>query len=159
MLLFLQRKFFCNCLRQKHRTNWTKRLAWENSRHFSPRYHWFPREMKPVVASWNVGRFLRLLKDQTSVVQRLDSAVWINLCRWIVQLVSPILIRWIVIYPVDSTIRRLNNWGLTVLYVPFRQLWNWDNMNPISRCRVSWSKEREANWWVWHHQIVETLFH
>ena len=31
--------------------------------------------------------------------------------RWIVQLVSLILIRWIVIYPVDSTIQRLNNRG------------------------------------------------
>ena len=29
-----------------------------------------------------------------------------------VKLVSPILIRWIVIYPVDSAIQRLNNRGL-----------------------------------------------
>ena len=33
---------------------------------------------------------------------------------WIVQLVFLILIRWIVIYPVDSTIERLNNRGLAV---------------------------------------------
>ena len=32
--------------------------------------------------------------------------------QWTVQLVSQILIRWIVIYPVDSGIQRLNNWGL-----------------------------------------------
>ena len=29
------------------------------------------------------------------------------------QLVSLILIRWIVIYPVDNAIQRLNNWGKT----------------------------------------------
>ena len=33
----------------------------------------------------------------------------------IAQLVSLILIRWIVIYPVDSAIQRLNNWGLVYL--------------------------------------------
>ena len=32
--------------------------------------------------------------------------------HWTVKLVSQILIRWIVIYPVDSAIRRLNNRGL-----------------------------------------------
>ena len=32
--------------------------------------------------------------------------------QWIVQLVSPILIRWIVIYLVDSDIQRLNNRSL-----------------------------------------------
>ena len=31
--------------------------------------------------------------------------------HWIVQLVSLILIHWIVIYPVDSAIQLLNNWG------------------------------------------------
>ena len=45
------------------------------------------------------------LTVQASVGQRLDSAI-----QWIVQLLSPI-IRWIVIYPVDSTIQRLNNQG------------------------------------------------
>ena len=37
---------------------------------------------------------------------------WINLYRWIVQSVFLIVIRWIVIYPTDSAIQRLNNWGL-----------------------------------------------
>ena len=32
--------------------------------------------------------------------------------RWKTQMVSLILIRWIVIYPVDSVIQLLNNWGL-----------------------------------------------
>ena len=32
--------------------------------------------------------------------------------HWTVKLVSQILIRWILIYPVDSAIRRLNNRGL-----------------------------------------------
>ena len=32
--------------------------------------------------------------------------------HWILQLVSLLLIQWIVIYPVNSAIHRLNNWGL-----------------------------------------------
>ena len=44
------------------------------------------------------------------VVQKVDSASrWINLYQWITQLVSQILIRWIVIYPVDGAIQRLNS--------------------------------------------------
>ena len=43
---------------------------------------------------------------KTPVVQTLDSAI-----HWITQLVLPVFIRWIVIYPVDSAIHRLNNWG------------------------------------------------
>ena len=31
--------------------------------------------------------------------------------HWILQLVSLLLIQWIAIYPVDSAIHRLNNWG------------------------------------------------
>ena len=42
-----------------------------------------------------------------SVVRKVDSAI-----HWMAQLVSLILIRWIVIYPVNSAIRRLNNRGL-----------------------------------------------
>ena len=34
--------------------------------------------------------------------------------HWTVKLVSPMLIPWIVIYPVDSAIRRLNNQGLNI---------------------------------------------
>ena len=34
--------------------------------------------------------------------------------HWITQLVLLVFIRWIVIYPVDSAIHRLNNWGLNV---------------------------------------------
>ena len=42
-----------------------------------------------------------------AVNQKLDSAI-----HWITQLVLLVFIRWIVIYPVDSAIHRLNNWGL-----------------------------------------------
>ena len=42
-----------------------------------------------------------------SVVRKVDSAI-----HWMAQLVSLILIRWIVIYPVNSAIQRLNNRGL-----------------------------------------------
>ena len=41
------------------------------------------------------------------VVQKVDSTI-----HWIAQLVSLILIRWIVIYAVYSAIQLLNNWGM-----------------------------------------------
>ena len=41
------------------------------------------------------------------VVQRVDSAI-----HWITQLILIALIRWIMVYPVDSAIHPLNNWGL-----------------------------------------------
>ena len=44
--------------------------------------------------------------DQAPLVQMLDSAI-----HWITQLVLLVFIRWIVIYPLDSAIHRLNNWG------------------------------------------------
>ena len=48
--------------------------------------------------------------NQAPVVQKVDSTMrWI--IEWIAQLVFQILICWIVIYPVDSTIRLLNNRG------------------------------------------------
>ena len=45
-------------------------------------------------------------------VQKVDSAI-----QWIVQLVSLILIHWIEIYPMDSAIELLNNWGLEVMFL------------------------------------------
>ena len=45
-------------------------------------------------------------RQQAPVVRRVDSPI-----HWIIQLVLLFFIRWIVIYPVDSTIHRLNNWG------------------------------------------------
>ena len=45
-------------------------------------------------------------------VQKVDSAI-----QWIVQLVSLILVHWIVIYPMDSAIQLLNNWGLEVMFL------------------------------------------
>ena len=47
-----------------------------------------------------------LKNEQAAVVQKVDNAI-----HWIAQLVSIIRIRWIVIYPVDSAIQLLNNWG------------------------------------------------
>ena len=46
-------------------------------------------------------------------VQTLDSAI-----HRITQLVLLVFIRWIVIYPVDSAIYRLNNWGLVYSLYP-----------------------------------------
>ena len=43
---------------------------------------------------------------QSPVFRKADKAIY-----WIMQLVSLILIRWIVIYPMDSAIQRLNNSG------------------------------------------------
>ena len=54
-------------------------------------------------------------KGLAPVVQKVDNPIHqINNYHilWIVQLVSLVLIRWIVIYPVDSAIQLLNNWGL-----------------------------------------------
>ena len=45
-------------------------------------------------------------------VQKVDSTI-----QWIIQLVYLILIYWIKIYPMDSAIQRLNNWGLEVMFL------------------------------------------
>ena len=45
-------------------------------------------------------------------VQKVDSAI-----QWIIRLVSRILIYWIEIYPMDSAIQLLNNWGLEVMFL------------------------------------------
>ena len=55
---------------------------------------------------WAIAGFGTGAKDQAPVVQKLDSAI-----HWITQLVLLVFIRWIVIYPVDSAIHCLNNWG------------------------------------------------
>ena len=49
--------------------------------------------------------------DLTPVSQKVDSARFI---QRITQLVSQLRIRWIVIYPVDSAIQRLNKRGLAL---------------------------------------------
>ena len=54
-------------------------------------------------------KLCELSVDQAPVVQKLDSAI---------QLVSLIFIHWIVIYPVDSAIQLLNNWGQVKIYCP-----------------------------------------
>ena len=51
------------------------------------------------------------------VVQKLDNAI-----HWIAQLVSVTLNRWIVIYPVDSAIQRLNNWSLAIYLINFLRI-------------------------------------
>ena len=59
-----------------------------------------------------VYNFNCYFKDQAPVVQRVDSAI-----HWITQLILIALMRWTVIYPVDSTIHPLNNWGQVVKYI------------------------------------------
>ena len=44
--------------------------------------------------------------NQAPVVQKLDSAI-----QWISITMTNCVINWIVIYPLDSAIHRLNNWG------------------------------------------------
>ena len=51
------------------------------------------------------------------VVQKLDNTI-----HWIAQLVSVTLNRWIVIYPVDSAIQRLNNWSLAIYLINFLRI-------------------------------------
>ena len=49
------------------------------------------------------------------VVEKVDNVIhWINLYLLNTQLVSLVLIRWIVIYPWDSAIGRLNSRGLNI---------------------------------------------
>ena len=50
------------------------------------------------------------------VVEKVKNAI-----HWIAQLVSLILIRWIVIYPVDSAIQRLNNRGLIITDTSYKK--------------------------------------
>ena len=50
------------------------------------------------------------------VVQKLDNAI-----HWIAQLVS-VTLGWIVIYPVDSAIQRLNNWSLAIYLINFLRI-------------------------------------
>ena len=70
----------------------------------------FPRKHLSVIKERN---FFRRLVQLSLVVQMLDSAIhWIN--HYPADgtiLISVILFRWIVIYPVDSAIQRLNNLG------------------------------------------------
>ena len=54
-----------------------------------------------------------LVIDLAPFVQKVDSAIhWINLHPVDSVLLSLTLIRWIVVYLVDSAIQLLNNWGL-----------------------------------------------
>ena len=51
--------------------------------------------------------FHSLLTYQAPVVQKVVRTI-----HWIMQLDCLTLIRWIAIYPMDTAIQRLNNWGL-----------------------------------------------
>ena len=56
----------------------------------------------------------QLIKEQAPVVQKVDNAIhWINHYPFDIAIGFAItsLIQWIAIYPVDSTIHHLNNWG------------------------------------------------
>ena len=54
---------------------------------------------------WQAKR--RIVTDLAPVVQTMDSAI-----HWISNSETNCNIQWIVIYPEDSVIHRLNNWGL-----------------------------------------------
>ena len=69
--------------------------------------------------------------------------------QWIMQLDSLIIIHWIIIYPADSTIQRLNNWGQPfnlqqqqdqsfsrVLTGPDTGLRNWTQLDPVHNWAV-----------------------
>ena len=71
--------------------------------------------------------------------------------QWITQLDSLIIIHWIIIYPADSTIQRLNNWGQPfnrqqqqdqsfsrVLTRPDTGLRNWTHLDPVHNWAVPW---------------------
>ena len=54
-------------------------------------------------------RVQTIIMNQAPVVRKLDNGL--HPIKWIMQLVSLILIRWIVIYPVESATQRLTNRG------------------------------------------------
>ena len=64
--------------------------------HLDLLFHWFTRGTLTLPRLFK--RWIALSTGEKSI-------------QWTVQLVCLILIRWIVIYPVDSAIQRLNNWG------------------------------------------------
>ena len=55
-------------------------------------------------------------QHQAPVVQMVDCAI-----HWLAQLVSQILIHWIEIYPVDSTIQLLNKRGVRLIECPLTE--------------------------------------
>jgi len=61
------------------------------------------------------GNLVPLLRPLARVVQQNNNAISVHgsiTIQWVTQLVSLILIHWIVIYPVESAIQRLKNWNL-----------------------------------------------
>ena len=102
--LNLTRLQFCFCCSHRILLKWSKRRKLQ------------PRAKDKQLSSANE---IAIDNDNLApVVQTLDSAI-----HWITQLVLLVFIRWIVIYPVDSAIHRLNNWGLmfywTTIYREF----------------------------------------
>ena len=72
------------------------------------------------------------------VVQKLDNAI-----HWIAQLVSVTLNRWIVIYPVDSAIQRLNNWSLAIYLINFLRIFS-TLFNPSDGQMQKWTKSPKS---------------
>ena len=72
------------------------------------------------------------------VVQKLDNAI-----HWIAQLVSLTLNRWIVIYPVDSAIQRLNNWSLAIYLINFLRIFS-TLFNPSDGQMQKWAKSPKS---------------
>ena len=72
------------------------------------------------------------------VVQKLDNAI-----HWIAQLVSVTLNCWIVIYPVDSAIQRLNNWSLAIYLINFLRIFS-TLFNPSDGQIQKWTKSPKS---------------
>lgn len=76
----------------------------------APTIHAHERGLGNSFSTWN--RLSNVFAHLAPVVEKVDSPIrWINL-QWIVRLFSQIIIRWKVIYLMDSAIQRLNNQGL-----------------------------------------------
>ena len=76
--------------------------------------------------------------------------------RWIVQLASLIITHWIEIYPMDSAIQLLNNWGLVfhwwlrnrINYSRRLPLQIWKRPSPANpRCKKPTSQKRKEKLW------------
>ena len=77
--------------------------AWRNEISLLVLKKYFTRSLRSLV------KYFSTLEEKFRICARPCNILYI---QWIVQsLVSPILIHWIVIYPVDSASQRLNNWN------------------------------------------------
>ena len=74
---------------------------------------WYHAQPHPIIVYYYCTVSVKSVNILAPVVQKVDNAIHrINYYQWMAQLISLLLIHWIVIYPAHSAIHRLNNWRL-----------------------------------------------